>query len=542
VTALMVLPAAVISGAQYPLLIALLGSGRARVGAQIGAAAACNTVGAMIGSLAGGFLLLPRLSALGCFRLVVLILLALGVVTIALSLRRARDDAPAPSSPSRFTRRSSFDLRGLLRGGALVVPLAVGLVAIGAEGPSAAFRHSPIGAGRVERAVIASPNAFHRFRNETRRAIRWEREGVESSVALDETDGLAMVVNGKVDGNARADAPTQVMGGLLGALLHPHPKSAMVIGLGTGSTAGWLGAVPSIERVDVAELEASMVEIARRCSTVNHNVVDNPRVHILIGDARETLLTIPARYDVIFSEPSNPYRAGVASLFTREYYQAIAGRLEEGGVFLQWLQMYEIDRGTVETIYATLASVFPTIETWRLGSSDLVLMGSMRPLVHDARRLRARVEEEPFKSALAASWRAEGLEGLLAHHVARPELARRLAEGRPVNTDDRNRVEFGFAKNLGNFARVDTLFDEAKARGEEKAILLHDDVDAIRVTEERLMQLAAEGSSPSCPRGCRWISRCARAPRSTGSRATSKARSRNGSSRRASHEVSSSWS
>ncbi len=478
VTAIVVLPAAVVAGAQYPLLIALLGAGRDRVGAQIGAAAACNTAGAMLGSLAGGFLLLPALSAIGCFRAVVVLLVALGLATLLLARRRSLG-------------------RSLLA----LLPAAVGLAAISATGPTAAFRHAPIGAGRVDRAVIATPNAFHRFRNETRHAIGWEREGVESSVALDATDGLAMVVNGKVDGNARADAPTQVMGGLLGAFLHPHPKSAMVIGLGTGSTAGWLGAVPSIERVDVAELEASMKEVARRCATVNHNVIDNPRVRILIGDARETLLTIPARYDVIFSEPSNPYRAGVASLFTHEYYQAIASRLEEGGVFLQWLQMYEIDRGTVETIYATLSSVFPTIETWRLGASDMVLLASAKPLVHDARVLRARALEEPYRSAFALSWRAEGLEGVIAHHVARPALARRMAEGKAINTDDRNRVEFGFAKNLGNFARVDTLFEEARARGEELPILINDDTDPLRVTEERMMQLAAEGIEPELPEG-----------------------------------------
>src|SRR5262249_5719997 len=156
-----------------------------------------------------------------------------------------------------------------------------------------------------------------------RRAIVWETEGVESSVALDATDGLAMVVNGKIDGNARGDASTQVMGGLLGALLHPRPRSGLVIGLGTGSTAGWLAAVPTVERVDVAELEPAMLQVATLCASVNHHVLESPKVHVRIGDAREILLNLPGRYDVIFSEPSNPYRAGVASLFTREYYQAV---------------------------------------------------------------------------------------------------------------------------------------------------------------------------------------------------------------------------
>ena len=126
----------------------------------------------------------------------------------------------------------------------------------------------------------------------------------------------------------------------------------MVIGLGTGSTAGWLGAVPAIDRVDVVELEPLILEVARACAPVNQNVLDNPKVHVTIGDARETLLTTRDRYDLIASEPSNPYRAGIASLFTQEYYRAAADRLNDDGVFVQWVQAYEIDTPTLRTIYA----------------------------------------------------------------------------------------------------------------------------------------------------------------------------------------------
>src|SRR5690606_27054065 len=118
------------------------------------------------------------------------------------------------------------------------------------------------------------------------------------------------------------DGGTQVMGGLIGALLQPEPvKRAMVIGLGSGSTAGWLGQLPTAERVDVVELEPNMKQVAAVCTPVNRDVLHNERVHIHVGDAREVLLTTPHRYDLVFSEPSNPYRAGVASLFTQEFYQ-----------------------------------------------------------------------------------------------------------------------------------------------------------------------------------------------------------------------------
>src|SRR6185503_3885080 len=183
------------------------------------------------------------------------------------------------------------------------------------------WRHSGIGAGRTPPEVIANVNALRGWKLGVRREIEWDGDGVESSVALalDQT-GYSFIVNGKSDGSARGDAGTQVMLGLLAALRVPQPKSALVIGLGTGSTAGWLAAIPGMERVDAVELEPLVLNVARACATVNHDAMNNPKLHVSIGDARETLLTTKTRYDVIASEPSNPFRAGIASLFTAEYY------------------------------------------------------------------------------------------------------------------------------------------------------------------------------------------------------------------------------
>src|SRR5262249_48929174 len=138
----------------------------------------------------------------------------------------------------------------------------------------------------------------------------------------------------------------------------------LVVGLGTGETAGWLAQVPSIERVDVLELEPSVVHVAELCAPVNAAAMANPKVHVIFGDAREFLLTTSNTYDVIASEPSNPYPAGAASLFTKEFYDAVARRLRERGVFAQWVQAYEVQADTVRSIYATLGMAFPSVETW----------------------------------------------------------------------------------------------------------------------------------------------------------------------------------
>lgn len=428
IAGLVVFPAALVSGVQFPLLIALLGSGREHVGRDVGAAYASNTLGAISGALAGGFGLLPALGALGCWRLASLLLAAWAAGIAALALARAAVQLRAA---------------GVLAIAALATALSF------AQGPTAAWRHSPIGAGRVSRDDVRTPNLAQEFMRTQRRAIDWETDGIESSVAIDRATGLAFIVNGKSDGNAREDAATQVMSGMLGAALLPKVERAMVIGLGTGSTAGWLAKLPEIQRVDVAEIEPVIAHVARLCASVNQRALDNPKLRVQYADAREVLASSGDRYDLIFSEPSNPYRAGITSLYTREFYAAISRRLTERGVFVQWMQTYDIDDETMRSIYATLAAVFPHVETWDGMRNDLLLVGSQRELVHDTNLLRARIEREPIASALRLAWLTDDLRGFLGHYVANEAFTRAMAESsRALNTDDRAPVEFGFARNL----------------------------------------------------------------------------------------------
>jgi spermidine synthase len=428
VAGMVVLPAALVAGYQFPLLVALLGSGRKAVGREVGLAYGWNTAGSIAGALAGGFGLMPLLTAPRIWRLAVLLLAAAGAIAAWVSRRRA--EGPLPWRPL------------LLAAGAVLL--------LAAGGPSAAWRHSGIGAGRF-RGDWSTPNQLRAAFQSVRSAVSWEAEGNESSVALWGDDDYAFFINGKSDGSARGDAATQVMSGLVGAMLHPRPRSALVIGLGTGSTAGWLAAVPGIERVDAAEIEPAIVEVARACAPVNRDCLRNPRLRLQFGDARELLQVSKERYDLIFSEPSNPYRAGISSLFTTEFYDAAAAPRQPGGLFLQWVQGYEVDAEVVRTAFATLSSVFPYVETWQIHHHDLLLVAGREPIAHDVARLRVRSAEEPFAAALDAVWGVGGLEGFYTGFLAPSALAVRLREAAAgdLSTDDRPRIEFGFIRNLG---------------------------------------------------------------------------------------------
>jgi spermidine synthase len=490
VVGIVVLPTAVVAGYQFPLLIALLGPGAQQLGLDVGWTYAWNTLGAILGALLGGFVLLPWLSAPGAWQFVVVLLAALGGGIAAFTWTRSgRIERGAENE------KKEGGVWARPRSGIAVVLASIAAALLLSNGPTAAWRHSPIGAG-LQALSDLSANEIQGWIQGRRRAVRWEREGIESSVAIRVADnGPVLFLNGKSEGSAVGDASTQIMSGMIGAILHPDPRSALVIGLGTGSTAGWLAEIAALERVDVVELEAAVVEAANAFDPVNMKAIDHAKVRTIVGDGREVVLTARQSYDLIFSEPSNPYRAGVASLYTREFYEGVAPLLGDSGLFVQWVQMYEVDEQTIRTIYATLGSVFAHVETWQTQRGDLLLLSSAGQVSYDIPRLRVRIGEEPYRSALAAVWRTADLEGFLAHYVAGPEVARDLAREQELNTDDRTLVEYAFARHLGLGKHFDIEIVErlARARREDRPRVTGGAVDWERVTDRRLAFLVSQG-------------------------------------------------
>lgn len=429
---IVVLLPAVVAGYQFPLLVALLGRGREHVGSQVGLAYGWNTFGAILGSLAGGFVLLPALSAPWLWRASVVALVLLAVVILAVAV--------VQKTPANATRRGLLPL--------LCGALALWLLA--SSGPTAFWRHLPIGGGRMKDRFANTNEWLHKL-NEVRRGVVAEAEGMESSVALVRHNELSLHVNGKSDGASRTDGPTVVWAGLVAAALHPEPRQVLTIGLGSGTTTGWLAQIPTVERADVVELEPAVIDFSRAYDPLSFGASELEKVRVTAGDGREHVLTSKEKYDVIMSEPSNPYRAGVADFYSSDFYGAVAERLTPNGILSQWLQGYEIDAQVVQIAFASLQSVFPHVETWLVNESDLLLLASKQPIVHDFDRLRQRLETEPYRSALAKTWLVDGIEGFYSGFIGTPDLTRMLASlnGDQVSTDDRPLIEFGFARNVG---------------------------------------------------------------------------------------------
>lgn len=457
VTCIVVLPVALVSGLQFPLLIGLLGQGRRTVSRHLGMTYAWNTLGAITGSLVAGFGAMPLLTAPGLWQAMAIVLATLSLVVFLGAPHRGR------------------------RAAVVVTTLAIATMAcLFADGPTAAWRHSGIGAGRAQ-VPRSNPNRIRQWVNEKRRELVWEADGIESSIGIDDPNGLGFIVNGKSDGNALSDAGTQMGLAILGAVLHNDPQTALVIGLGTGESAGWLADMRNVQHVDVVELEPAIDEMALRCRELNRDVLHHPRVRRIYDDGREFVFTTDDKYDVIISEPSNPYRAGIAALYTSEFYQAARQRLKPGGLFVQWLQAYEVDEATVDIVLATARSAFRYVQVWQTLPMDLVLVCSDTPITCSVPELRDRIGSGAVQTALAQAWQVDDVDGFLAHFVGNQDWAD-YVEQQPLidrNTDDRTILEYRFAKTVGRETpfSVAAVRDRLRAAGFHRPHLAGDDVD-----------------------------------------------------------------
>lgn len=445
-------PASFMAGVQFPLFLSLIGTGNENVSEQVGKVYAFNTAGAVLGSLAGGFIFIPYFSIAGTWVAMAWLTLAAALVLAIYSLKRNR----------KVT--GSFV-------GACAVLLLTGCMIVGGSGLTSYWQHNPIGFGRLSIKVQQFANDAENEKRYQKRTMIHYFDGRELTAGLMVGTDLALLSNGKSDGSALGDAPTQVMLTLIGAILHDDiPKKSCVVGLGTGTSAGWLAEVPGVERVDVLELEEGIIESASYYKAVNFDVVNHPKVNLLIGDAREFLsVERDEKYDFVASEPSNPQRAGVANLYTKEFYQSVSSNMTEDGIFCQWLQAYEIDAKSVVLILSTLRSVYPHVEIFQTLTGDLVFVAKKKAGQWNLESVREKLTIYPFADAMRYTWGVKSAEAFFAHAVANVDRVDELVAQYPyVNTDNKNSLEFELGRTGGrssSYLVTTELFNDASKAG-----------------------------------------------------------------------------
>jgi hypothetical protein len=240
---------------------------------------------------------------------------------------------------------------------------------------------------------------------------------VSVGVPFRRPENIALYVNGKPDGALVGDYPTMALTALIPALIAESHERGFVIGLGTGVTAGELATLEATRKVTVAEISRAVIAANPLFAAGNLGASTHPKIEIIRGDAYRTLLRSTERYDVIVSEPSNVWVAGVDMLYTREFLEAARSRMAPGGVYGQWVHVYETDSEVVNLILRTYASVFPHVSVWYMKRPDLLVLGmdrSERAL--DVRALESRFRQPDF----AAGFGRVGIERfpqLLTHEL-----------------------------------------------------------------------------------------------------------------------------
>jgi spermidine synthase len=427
------------------------------VGRRVGGVFSANTVGTVVGAVFTGFVLLPRLGLEQTLRLGCAVSAALGVVLLW-AWRPAR---------------------------ARWLPAAAGLgalVLVGVLGPG--WDPRLMQAGLFRWGSTAHFPSWSVFRGlALRDPFIYSRDGMDGTISVQKVSetSLNLRVNGKVDASVD-DMATQLMVGHIPMFMHPRPQRAMVVGLGCGATAAAVLRHPGVT-ADVAEISPEMVEAARYFGPWNDGVLQNPRLSLHVIDAREFLLLTGQRYDVIVSEPTNVWVPGVANLFTRDFYRVVHSRLQPGGLFAQWMQVYSAEPAMVASVVASVRAEFPYVSAWLVKETDLILLaGDARP-PFDPDQFAARLEAMKPVDGLPSPPRSTlGMflhpSLFLAHQVGSSQGLEVSWPSRraPLYRDLRPRLEFQAARSqfVGENFKVREQLDERLTRWGAELLFVED--------------------------------------------------------------------
>jgi spermidine synthase len=403
---LLMLPMTLAIGMTYPLAVRVLASDASDAAPASARVYAWNTVGAIFGSLAAGFVVIPILEYEGAIRFAVFASAALGIMA----------------------------LWGLVPPGGKGARVAAASLSVIAIAGCAWFRPQP-----PVKLLVTSPLDV----GDSGRVIHYNVGRSASVVVLTRDGGLALRTNGLPEANMDAPGTSPRFNGELwlsplAVLARPDARDVLVVGYGGGVVIEAMP--PSVQRVDVIELEPEVIEANRATAHLRkRNPFNDPRVNIVINDARGALRLTHRRYDAIISQPSHPWTAGASHLYTREFMALAHEHLTPGGVFVQWMNVNFMDEALMRSLTATLLSVFDELRVYRPDPTTLMFLASDSPLAIEERLAATGM---PLRAAPLhyARFSINSVEDLVSALVLDSEGARKLAFGARLITDDDNRI------------------------------------------------------------------------------------------------------
>lgn len=406
-------------GLIFPLTVVLYCGGDPRRGEKAGRLYAVNTLGAIVGAFVTGLFLIQWLNTVNT------LLLGVGLNAAVAAWLFARGQPP----------------RDWMRVG---LALGVGLAVVGAAG-TAVFAHT-VFYGRTVVANAIRPEFQGGLRVEEivhAQKLVYVREGLNTTVVVARQQGnISLETDGKTEASS-GDQRTQLLLAYLPLALHPQPRRVLVVGFGGGSTVYAATQFASVERVDCVEIEPAVLEAASHLQELNHGVYQHPKVRLIEDDARNYLMVTRERYDVIISAPSYLWSAGIASLFTREFYRQVREHLEPGGLFAQWFPSYQLAPRDMASVVRTLRSNFDAMSLWYAGGANfLVVAGVGSPRASFSSFLAEYQRNPALRTNLATHLAVAEPVGLLGYYLLNDAALRLLGAAGELNTDDRTVLEY----------------------------------------------------------------------------------------------------
>lgn len=459
------LPASLLWGASFPLALAAVAKRGQDPGRLVGGVYAANTVGAILGALAFSMVLIPWIGTQDSQR----VLIGLAAVSASVVLVWT-------AGPSRPRLRIA---------GAAALAASLGMVAV-----------LSWSVARIPWEVVAYGRQSQQGREKLKlrptgtAGILQMAEGMNASIAITEwTDGKRMFhVSGKVEASGELfDMRLQRMLAHLPALLHPAPRSVLVVGFGAGVTAGSFVPYPSVEKIVICEIEPLIPKLATQYfSRENYNVLYDKRTQVVYDDARHYILTAREKFDIITSDPIHPWVKGSATLYSKEYFEMCKQHLNPGGLFTQWVPLYETNMDTVKTELATFFEVFPNGSFW--GNEvdgvgyDGVLLGQAGPAtinVDQVEQRLARRDYVPVANSMSEADFDSAL-SLLASYAGQASDMKAWLKDAQVNRDRDLRLQYLAGMGL-NFQERGTIYSEIlrQRRFPENLFVASDSVTAV---------------------------------------------------------------
>ncbi len=384
------------------------------LGSEVGRLYALNTMGAIVGSASVGFVWIPWFGVQG----------SLGWVAFGYSLWGI------------LLWSEEAKERGFWR----ALGLASGLVVVGVVWcwtPVWSPHRMSLGLFRVAHLKRMTEEALRQPA-----PVLFYREGLHTTVTVERFGPhIGLKVNGKTDASTASDMPTQILSGALPLLLHPKARDVAVIGWGSGVTVGSVLQFP-VKRVIAIELEPAVVEGAKFFAPWNHQPERDPRLQIRLDDGRNFLAVSREHFDVLISEPSNPWMSGVSALFTVEFFQLARARLRRDGILCQWIQLYELSPDNIRALLHSVVRVFPHVYLFALSrrSRDTLLIATLQPLQIQRDAIAQHFAHKRSRAELLRGGMNHPID-LLPRLLADDEALRILTRGAALNTDDNARLE-----------------------------------------------------------------------------------------------------